>query len=316
MPYIGKKPADIIATAVDTTTGTFSGDIDVDGTTNLDVVDIDGALTQDGGAVFNEAGADVDFRVESDTLTSALFVDGANGNVTMQGATTNIGSAAGSTNFQLNLNGVASKATRIHFREGVTDRWLFGQGAASETSDFELFNAAGVIALKVNRSTNLVTVANGLTLTDGNLVVASGHGIDFGANSNASGMTSELLDDYEEGTWTPSSSDAGGAYYSNGKYVKVGGSVFIQANIGNIGGGIDFGALPFVPSVQSGMALGQIYQVNYPSGAMQLYSHVDTNSKIRFTFSRDTGTPLSATSTDLAHSSCTISISGFYTTTA
>ena len=28
MPYIGKKPADIIATAVDTTTGTFSGDID------------------------------------------------------------------------------------------------------------------------------------------------------------------------------------------------------------------------------------------------------------------------------------------------
>jgi hypothetical protein len=44
MPYIGKKPADIIATAVDTTTGTFSGDIDVDGITNLDVVDIDGAV--------------------------------------------------------------------------------------------------------------------------------------------------------------------------------------------------------------------------------------------------------------------------------
>ena len=44
MPYIGKKPANIIATAVDTTTGTFSGDIDVDGTTNLDVVDIDGAV--------------------------------------------------------------------------------------------------------------------------------------------------------------------------------------------------------------------------------------------------------------------------------
>jgi len=55
MPYVGKKPADIIATAVDTTTGKFSGeidaasldisgDIDVDGTTNLDVVDIDGAV--------------------------------------------------------------------------------------------------------------------------------------------------------------------------------------------------------------------------------------------------------------------------------
>jgi len=55
MPYVGKKPADIIATAVDTTTGTFSGEvdaasldisgnIDVDGTTNLDAVDIDGAV--------------------------------------------------------------------------------------------------------------------------------------------------------------------------------------------------------------------------------------------------------------------------------
>jgi hypothetical protein len=53
----------------------ISGDIDVDGTTNLDVVDIDGALTQDGGAVFNEAGADADFRVESDTNTHMLFVD-------------------------------------------------------------------------------------------------------------------------------------------------------------------------------------------------------------------------------------------------
>jgi hypothetical protein len=40
-----------------------------------------GAVTQDGAATFNEAGADVDFRVESDTLTHALFVDGANGNV-------------------------------------------------------------------------------------------------------------------------------------------------------------------------------------------------------------------------------------------
>ena len=29
MPYVGKKPADIIATAVDTTTGDFSGNVNV-----------------------------------------------------------------------------------------------------------------------------------------------------------------------------------------------------------------------------------------------------------------------------------------------
>ena len=87
------------ASAITTTgVGSFgsldiSGAIDVDGVTNLDVVDIDGAvdmastalvagvLTANGGAVFNEASADVDFRVESDNLTHALFVQGSDGNV-------------------------------------------------------------------------------------------------------------------------------------------------------------------------------------------------------------------------------------------
>ena len=59
----------------------LEGSIDVNGTTNLDVVDIDGALTQDGGAVFNEASADVDFRVESNGNANMLFVDAGNDRV-------------------------------------------------------------------------------------------------------------------------------------------------------------------------------------------------------------------------------------------
>ena len=40
------------------------------------------------------------------------------------------------------------------------------------------------------------------TISDGNLVIGTaGHGIDFSATSGAG--TSELLDDYEEGSWTP-----------------------------------------------------------------------------------------------------------------
>jgi len=38
-------------------------------------------LNTSGQVVFNDAGADVDFRVESDTLSHALFLDGATGNV-------------------------------------------------------------------------------------------------------------------------------------------------------------------------------------------------------------------------------------------
>jgi len=40
-----------------------------------------GVLTQDGGAVFNEASADVDFRVESNGNANMLFVDGGNDRV-------------------------------------------------------------------------------------------------------------------------------------------------------------------------------------------------------------------------------------------
>ena len=117
--------------------------------------------------VLNESSKDVDFRVESDNLSSALFVDGANGNVTMQGATTTIGSAAASTNIELNLNGVASKAQRIQFQESGTNRWLLGQGAASETSAFELYNAGGVTALSVDRTSNVATFQRGAVFNEG-----------------------------------------------------------------------------------------------------------------------------------------------------
>lgn len=67
-------------------------------------------------------------------------------------------------------------------------------------------------------------------LNTGNLVVGTaGKGIDFSANTHAAGMTSELLDWYEEGTWTPT--DASGAGLSfvavSGNYTRIGNTVFL-----------------------------------------------------------------------------------------
>ncbi len=45
------------------------------------VVDVDHFLNTDGSVVFNETGASVDFRVESDTITSAIHLIGSTGNV-------------------------------------------------------------------------------------------------------------------------------------------------------------------------------------------------------------------------------------------
>ena len=51
----------------------------------------------------------------------------------------------------------------------------------------------------------------------------SGRGIDFSATTDGGTMSSELLDDYEEGAWTPTlngtHSNMGTGY---GKYVKIG----------------------------------------------------------------------------------------------
>jgi hypothetical protein len=76
------------------------------------------------------------------------------------------------------------------------------------------------------------------TIVDGNLVFGTaGAGIDFSANPSASGMTSELLNDYEEGTWTPVLERASGGAISGsittyGKYIKVGSLVTLFCDVG------------------------------------------------------------------------------------
>ena len=93
-------------------------------------------------------------------------------------------------------------------------------------------------------------------ISDGNLIVASGHGIDFSATSdggNTGSMSSELLDDYEEGSFTPDLNNQGTMSYSHqiGRYTKIGRMVhFIvylrwnsRSNNGNYN--IQFTGLPF-----------------------------------------------------------------------
>ena len=105
-------------------------------------------------------------------------------------------------------------------------------------------------------SSTSLTVANGLTLTDGNIALASGHGLNYASTSDASGQTSELLDDYEEGTWTPAyfgASTAGSFSYNEqqGQYTKIGNLVTCWFNLTNItdnvegSGPVTIGGLPY-----------------------------------------------------------------------
>lgn len=74
-----------------------------------------------------------------------------------------------------------------------------------------------------------------VTVNTNNLIFGTAaKGINFTANTPASGMTSQLLNWYEEGTWTPNQG-AGltlvGAFSSAGTYTRVGRQVFVQGSV-------------------------------------------------------------------------------------
>ena len=150
-------------------------------------------------------------------------------------------------------------------------------------TDTSISDSGDATAITIS-SAELVTVASGLTLTDGDITVASGHGVSFAATANSAGsMANELLDDYEEGTFTPTLDyqntsgltlnydDQTGHYTKIGRMVHV--YISIQADIsGSLANdNLSFTSLPFSVSV-SGGSTGSLINIGNATG-----SGVDTN---------------------------------------
>ena len=72
----------------------------------------------------------------------------------------------------------------------------------------------------------------GLTLSDNILFDTASKGIYLGVTS---ATASNLLDDYEEGTWTPSFTNVTGVSSATGSYVKVGNLVTVSVAINSSG---------------------------------------------------------------------------------
>jgi hypothetical protein len=137
--------------------------------------------------------------------------------------------------------------------------WSIGQNAVKTDGSFEFYNGSSTPIFFT--TSGAVTVGADLTLTNGNLVVAAGKGIDFSATAGTG--TSELLDDYEEGTWTPTVQGAttAGTYTLSGttaKYTKVGNQVTVWGFFGfsAASGGTSYaviGSLPFTYAAGAGV---------------------------------------------------------------
>ena len=160
------------------------------------------ALPLAGGTMTGTIAGFTSTGIDDNATSTAITID-ASENVTLAGR---IGPGGGSQ---------TAPAYRIY--SGYTDTGLYAHSTTGVS-----ITTAGSQALKVDSNT---------TVTKGNLVIGtSGKGIDFSATSDGSGnMTSEVLDDYEEGTWSATFTAAvtapTTAQVETGLYTKVGNTV-------------------------------------------------------------------------------------------
>ena len=234
MGYIGNSVVGVehpSKSALNATTGAFTGAV-----TAASTLGVTGAVTANAGVAVDNItidGTEIDLSSGDLTLDVAgdIILDADGGDIILKDGGTQFG--------QLYKNG-----NDFRVESNVSDGDLVFTGNDGGT---------GVTALTLDMSNGgAATLNNGLTLTDGDLVLASGHGISFAADGNASGMSNELLNDYEEGTWTPTF-DTGypsgdpEEVVSNAAYTKIGNTVVAVARIQarNDATGMQLGGLPF-----------------------------------------------------------------------
>ena len=232
--YIGSK-----AVSVNTTSATITGDASIGGDLSLG----------DNDKIILGAGSDLQIFHDG---SNSYITDGGTGNLRVQADDLYVFNAAG--------NSVMISAL---------DDGKVGLGFAGSE---KLATTNTGIAV-----TGAISASSGdVTITDGNLVVASGHGIDFAATGGptAGSGSSELFDDYEEGTWTPTifGTDTAGTYSlesarTGGIYTKIGRTVYVSgvlriASITSAGAGtLNIGGFPYVTGANPAASWGDGFNI-------------------------------------------------------
>ena len=137
------------------------------------------------------------------------------------------------------------------------------------------------------------TDAGNIEIANGNLVPSTAaKGINFTANTPAAGMTSQLLNWYEEGTFTPviaGATTAGTQTYSVqvGRYTRIGNRVFYNCRVvmtakdAATSGSIYVGGLPFTSNATASTfapgAVSNAGNIDLTAGYTQISAEVQNN---------------------------------------
>ena len=162
------------------------------------------------------------------------------------GGNVGIGTNAPPTGYRLDVTGGravvrgSTEGVLVLDDSGIADASRPMQYISSDGGTLKLGNANRTTANGTTNSVNRMVIDSdgNVEVSTGNLVIGTaGKGIDFGVASGS--VTSQLLDDYEEGTWGPVVADAssGGNTASgsfSGTYTKVGRIVTVHCYALNI----------------------------------------------------------------------------------
>ena len=279
--FVGPVTGNVTGNVTSSSTSTFSSGINVTGgsvgigTDNpQDILHLYGTATNFTALAAIESSAQNDgiLQISGPNIFSAAGVDHLDLGQNADGATVTADSTGSGSNhliFQSTLNGITEERLRI------TSDGKMGLGIVSPTGQFAVSDGTRIaeinphssgtfignrsnhdVLFQINAATKAkIDTSGNLTVSNGNLVIGTtGKGIDFSATDDGTGSTSELLDDYEEGTFTPTAflgNTAQTVTTATGTYTKVGNTVFFSCRLEGITksgtGELSIGGLPYTP---------------------------------------------------------------------
>lgn len=239
------------------------------------------ALTAVNGGTGQTSYAVGDILYASTTTALSKLADVATGNALISGGV-GVAPSWGKIALTTHVSGILPVAN------GGTNASSASITAFNNITGYAATGATGTTSTNLVFSTSpsitTATLVGDNTLSTGNLIQGTAaKGINFTANTGAAGKTSQLLNWYEEGTWTPSFGGSTTYYGRAGTYTRVGRLVFVEGYIhidtNGSGSQTTISGLPFTPAAsRDGIVFA--YNTGLATNIVSLSGRVETGGTI------------------------------------